>query len=165
MPGLEIVQIFIKHTANAATKVLTFLPWENRPSKWPKSYERYFYIFISAMCERIWKGELKQFWVLRRKEAKCIEIWETKTMGKYLKLWELVKLKKIVGIEEIIENVLRTFFLIVKIKDVRKRSPHHYCCIMHGWHYISMHNSLNIFWFCQKLSWRGGGAIVYEHIF
>jgi hypothetical protein len=38
---------------------------------------------------------------------------------------------------------------------VRKRSPHHYCCIMHGWHYISMHNSLNIFWFCQKLSWRG----------
>jgi hypothetical protein len=38
---------------------------------------------------------------------------------------------------------------------VRKRSPHHYCCLMHGWHYISMHNSLNIFWFCQKLSWRG----------
>jgi hypothetical protein len=31
-------------------------------------------------------------------------------MGKYLKLWELVKLKKIVGIEEIIENVLRTLF-------------------------------------------------------
>jgi hypothetical protein len=29
MPGLEIAQIFIKHTANAATKVLTFPPWEN----------------------------------------------------------------------------------------------------------------------------------------
>ena len=37
-----------------------------------QSYERYFYIFISAMCERIWKGELKQFWALRKKEAKCV---------------------------------------------------------------------------------------------
>ena len=62
------------------------------------------------MCERIWKGELKQFWALGKKEAKCVGILETKMMGKYLKLWELVKLKKIVGIEEIIENVLRTFF-------------------------------------------------------
>jgi hypothetical protein len=33
MPGLEIAQIFIKHTANAATKVLTFPPWEKQPSK------------------------------------------------------------------------------------------------------------------------------------
>jgi hypothetical protein len=33
MPGLEIAQIFINHTANAATKVLTFPPWENWPSK------------------------------------------------------------------------------------------------------------------------------------
>jgi hypothetical protein len=24
------------------------------------------------MCERIWKGELKQFWALRKKEAKCV---------------------------------------------------------------------------------------------
>jgi hypothetical protein len=32
MTGLEIAQIFIKHIANAATKVLTFPPWENRPS-------------------------------------------------------------------------------------------------------------------------------------
>ena len=39
------------------------------------------------MFERIWKGELKQFWALRKKEAKCVGIWETKTMGKYLKLW------------------------------------------------------------------------------
>jgi hypothetical protein len=41
MPGLEIAQIFIKHTAKAATKVLTFPPWENRPSKVMKG------IFIS----------------------------------------------------------------------------------------------------------------------
>jgi hypothetical protein len=33
MAGLEIAQIFIKHTANTATKVLIFPPWENRPSK------------------------------------------------------------------------------------------------------------------------------------
>jgi hypothetical protein len=55
----------------------------------------------------------------------------------------------------------KNIFLIVKIKDVGKRSPHHYCCIMHGWHYISMHN---IFWFCQKLSWgRGLLYCLYEH--
>ena len=33
MPCFEIAQIFIKHTANAATKVLIFPPWQNRPSK------------------------------------------------------------------------------------------------------------------------------------
>jgi hypothetical protein len=37
-------------------------------------------------------------------------------------------------------------------------------CIMHGWHYISMHNSLNIFWFWQKLSWRWGrGYCLWTH--
>jgi hypothetical protein len=30
---LRKAHIFIKHTGNAATKVLTFPPWENRPSK------------------------------------------------------------------------------------------------------------------------------------
>jgi hypothetical protein len=43
---------------------------------------------------------LKQFWALRKKEAKCVGIWETKTMGKYLKLG-IGEVKKTVGIEAI----------------------------------------------------------------
>jgi hypothetical protein len=31
----------------------------------------------------------------------------------------------------------KNIFLIVKIKDVGKRSPHHYCCIINSWHYIT----------------------------
>jgi hypothetical protein len=37
------------------------------------------------------RGRLEQFWALRKKEAKCVGIWETKTMGKYLKLWEKIE--------------------------------------------------------------------------
>jgi len=43
-----------------------------------------------------------------------------------------------VGIEEIIENVL-----IVKIKDVGKRSPHHYCC-MTGYRHFHLKRKLRL---------------------
>jgi hypothetical protein len=81
--------IFIIFNLEHKWTLLMLCPLRNTFRNPPKSYERYFYIFISAMCERIWKRELKQFWALRKKEAKCVGIWETKTMGKYLKLWEL----------------------------------------------------------------------------
>lgn len=81
------------------------------------------------MCERIWKGELKQFWALRKKEAKCVGIWEIKRMGKYLKLG-IGEVKKIVGIEEIIEKQLqdtiwvdnkccRSWFVLTSLKTQR----------------------------------------------
>jgi hypothetical protein len=82
---------------------------------------------------------------IKKKRGKMYRDLGNKNDGKIFKTLGIGEVEKIVGIEEIIENVLRTFFLIVKMKDVRKRSPHHYCCLMHGWHYISMHNSLNIF--------------------
>jgi hypothetical protein len=36
---------------------------------------------------------------------------------------------------------------------------------MYSWHYISMHTSLNIFRFCQKLSWGGGRGVLSMNTF
>ena len=61
------------------------------------------------MCERIWKGELKQFWALRKKRGKMCRDLGNKNDGRIFKTLGIGEVEKIVGIEEIIENVLRTF--------------------------------------------------------
>ena len=91
MPGLEIAQIFIKHTANAATKVLTFPPMENRPSKviWKVFLYLYFcHVYLHPQNHWYWtsiifltgyrhfhlkKGKVKQGFIYENAQKKMLE--------------------------------------------------------------------------------------------
>jgi hypothetical protein len=52
-------------------------------------------IFISLFLPCVKGGVKTVLGIKKEKKAKCVGIWETKTMGKYLKLCELVKSKKL----------------------------------------------------------------------
>jgi hypothetical protein len=67
--GLEIAQIFIKHTANAATKVLTFPPWENRPSK--VIWKVFLYLYFCHVWKDLKGGVKTVLDIKKKKEAKC----------------------------------------------------------------------------------------------
>jgi hypothetical protein len=64
----------------------------------PKSYERYFYIFISAMCEMIWKGELKQFSWLGTGIFTWRKVWLSKVL--YMKMLSKRCLKTVIFVLE-----------------------------------------------------------------
>jgi hypothetical protein len=59
--------IFIKHTANAATKVLTFPPWENRPSK--VIWKVFLYLYFCHVWKDL-KGGVKTVLGIRKKRDK-----------------------------------------------------------------------------------------------
>ena len=116
MAVLEIAQIFIKHTANAATKVLIFPPWENWPSK--VIWKVFLYLYFCHVKKDL-KGGVKTVLGIKKNRCKMCRDLGNKNDGKIFKT--LGKNWINCGNRGNYRKCFKNIFLIVKIKDVWKK--------------------------------------------